>query len=92
MPSSQGEVPPIPDRPFTGLVSCQVLSGGAPVERATVTLWAATAVAPVQLGRAATGADGRFTINSAAASAQDASLYLIAEGGKSRWQICWRAV
>jgi hypothetical protein len=64
-------------------VSGQVLSGGAPVEGATVTLWAATAGAPVQLGRAATGADGRCTIDSAAASAKDASLYLIAQGGKS---------
>ena len=61
----------------------QVLGGGAPVERATVTLWAATAGAAVQLGQAATGADGRFTIDSSAASPKDASLYLIAEGGKS---------
>ncbi|MGZ4302718.1 MAG: hypothetical protein ACXVR9_12870 [Gaiellaceae bacterium] len=64
-------------------IAGQVLAGGGRVEGATVTLWAATAVAPVQLGRAATGADGRFTISSAAASAKDASLYLIAEGGKS---------
>ncbi len=64
-------------------VTGQVLSGGAPAERATVTLWAATAGAPVQLGRAATDADGRFTINSAAAPAEDASLYLVAEGGRS---------
>jgi len=64
-------------------VTGQVLCAGAPVEGASVTLWAATAVAPVQLGRAATDADGRFTIDSAAASAKDASLYLIAEGGKS---------
>jgi streptogramin lyase len=64
-------------------VTGQVLSGGAPVERATVTLWAATAGAPVQLGRAATGADGGFTINSAAALTKDASLYLVAEGGRS---------
>jgi hypothetical protein len=64
-------------------IAGQVLAGGGRVEGATVTLWAATAVAPVQLGRAATGADGRFTISSAAASAKDASLYLISEGGKS---------
>src|SRR5437667_11340981 len=64
-------------------ITGQVLSGGAPVERATVTLWAATAGAPVQLGRSATGADGGFTINSAAASTKDASLYLVAEGGRS---------
>ena len=64
-------------------VTGQVLSGGAPAERATVTLWAATAGAPVQLGRAATGADGRFRVSSAAAPAKDASLYLVAEGGRS---------
>jgi hypothetical protein len=64
-------------------ITGQVFSGGARVGGATVTLWAATADAPVQLGQEATGADGRFTINSAAASAKDASLYLIAEGGKS---------
>lgn len=83
MPTSQGEVLRAPDGPWMGLVSGRVLSGGAPVERATVALWAATAVAPVQLGPAVTGADGDFTIDSAAASAKDASLYLIAEGGKS---------
>jgi hypothetical protein len=65
-------------------ITGQVFGGGVPVERATISLWAATAVAPEQLGRAAaTGADGRFTISWAAASAKDASLYLIAEGGKS---------
>ena len=80
MPTSQSEVLRAPDGPWMGLVTGRVLSGGAPVERATVTLWAATAVAPVQLGRAATGADGGFTIDSAAASAKDASLYLIAAG------------
>jgi 5-hydroxyisourate hydrolase-like protein (transthyretin family) len=64
-------------------VTGQVLGGGAPVERATVTLWAATAGAPVQLGEVATGADGRLTVNSAAVSARDTSLYLVAEGGRS---------
>ena len=64
-------------------ITGRVLSGGAPVERATVTLWAATAIAPVQLGRAVTGADSRFTISTAVASPKDASLYLVAEGGKS---------
>jgi len=64
-------------------VTGQVLGGGAPVALSTVTLWTATAAAPVQLGQATTGADGRFTISSAAALAKDASLYLIAKGGKS---------
>ena len=36
MSSSQGEVRMTCDRPFTVLVTGQVLSGGAPVERATV--------------------------------------------------------
>jgi DNA-binding beta-propeller fold protein YncE len=69
--------------PMAHLLSGQALSGGAPVERATVTLWAATAGAPEELGRAATGADGRFTIEPVKAWQSDASLYLIAQGGKS---------
>src|SRR5262245_42097401 len=40
----------------------QVFSGGGPVANSAVTLWAATAGAPTQLGKARTGADGRFTI------------------------------
>jgi hypothetical protein len=67
----------------TAHITGHVLSGGAPVERATVTLWAATADAPAQLDHAVTGADGRFTVESAAASTQDTSLYLTALGGKS---------
>src|SRR5436305_9679495 len=83
MPTSQGEVLRAPDGPWMGRGGGCGLSGGWPVGRATVALWAATAVAPVQLGRAVTGADGGFTIDSAAGWAKDASLYLIAEGGKS---------
>ena len=67
-------------------ITGQVLSGGTPVERATVTLWAATAAAPVQLDQTATGADGRFTIGSAVASGDGAMtrcLYLTAKGGTS---------
>src|SRR5262245_15062811 len=59
----------------------QVLSGGGPVANSTVTLWAATAGAPVQLGQARTGADGRFTIAATADPAKEATLYLIAKGG-----------
>ena len=83
MPRIESDVLAVADRRFTGLVTGRVLSGGAPVERATVTLWAATAVAPERLGEAATGADGRFTLRTAAGSAEDASLYLTATGGKS---------
>jgi hypothetical protein len=64
-------------------ISGHVTSGDAPVERATVTLWAAGALAPVHLGQAATGADGRFTITPPDASSYDGSVYLVAEGGKS---------
>src|SRR5215475_6555605 len=59
----------------------QVLSGGGPVANSTVTLWAATAGAPAQLGQARTGADGRFTIAATADPPNDATLYLVAKGG-----------
>src|SRR5262245_8841712 len=59
----------------------QVLGGGGPVANSTVTLWAATAVAPAQLGQARTGVDGRFTIATAADPPRDATLYLVAKGG-----------
>jgi len=42
----------------------QVLGGGQPIANSTVTLWAASAGAPPQLGRARTEVDGSFTINS----------------------------
>ncbi|HJZ80992.1 MAG TPA: hypothetical protein VKD91_11625, partial [Pyrinomonadaceae bacterium] len=59
----------------------QVLGGGGPITNSTVTLWAATAGAPAQLGQARTGADGRFTIAAAADPPRDATLYLVAKGG-----------
>ena len=59
----------------------QVLGGGAPIANATVTLWAASAGAPRQLGQTRTGADGRFALGTAGASGKDASLYLVAKGG-----------
>jgi len=59
----------------------QVLGGGGPIGNSTVTLWAATAAAPAQLGQARTGADGRFTIAATADSPRDATLYLVAKGG-----------
>src|SRR5215471_3119017 len=59
----------------------QVLGGGGPVANSTVTLWAATAGAPAQLGQARTGVDGRFTIAATADPPSDATLYLVAKGG-----------
>ena len=61
----------------------QVLGGGAPIDSSTVTLWAATAGAPKELGQAHTGADGRFSIKRTGAPSKDAILYLLAKGGQS---------
>ena len=62
----------------------QVLGGGQPIANSTVTLWAASAGAPTQLGQVRTGVDGSFTINSADAPDEDAILYLIAKGGQPK--------
>ena len=59
----------------------QVLGGGNPVANSTVTLWAATASAPAQMGQAHTSTDGRFRIVTTANPAGDAFLYLVAKGG-----------
>jgi hypothetical protein len=61
----------------------QVLDGGAPVANSTVTLWAATAGVPRQLSQAKTGNDGTFSLSAVGVPAYDASLYLVAKGGKS---------
>jgi hypothetical protein len=60
-----------------------VLGGGSPIANSTVTLWAATAGAPVQLGQTKSGADGHFSLSATTAPASDASLYLVAKGGRS---------
>jgi len=59
----------------------QVLGGGLPIANSTVTLWAASAVAPKQLAQARTGADGKFALTATGASARDTTLYLVAKGG-----------
>jgi DNA-binding beta-propeller fold protein YncE len=61
----------------------QVFGGAAPVEGATVTLWGATASAPVQLGLAVTDSDGHFSIDPATTPMKGASLYVVAKGGRS---------
>ena len=61
----------------------QVLGGGQPIANSMVTLWAADAGAPTELGQARSGADGSFSLNSAAAD-KDAILYLIAKGGQPK--------
>ena len=58
----------------------QVLAGGAPVAKSTVTLWAASDSAPKQLGQAKTDDNGRFEVRAKGARS-DAIIYLVANGG-----------
>ena len=64
-------------------INGRVLGGGAPIANSTVTLWAATAGAPAQLGQAKTDSNGQFSLSAPAAPTMDASLYLVAKGGKA---------
>ena len=61
----------------------EVLGGGAPIANSTVTLWAASADAPRQLGQTTTDNEGRFEFRSVVAPA-DSSLYLLATGGEPK--------
>src|SRR5262245_38900289 len=63
-------------------ISGQVRGGGAPIANSTVTLFAASAGNPQQLGQARTAADGRFSI-SASSVPSGSILYLAAKGGRS---------
>src|SRR6516162_5876379 len=58
-----------------------VQTGGGPVAQSTVTLWAASANAPTQLGQAETGIDGHFAISADPPAGNDTTLYLVASGG-----------
>jgi hypothetical protein len=64
-------------------VKGQVLGGGAPIARSTVTLWAASAAAPKQLAWTQTGADGRFQLRTDAARGKDSVVYVVAQGGQA---------
>jgi len=64
-----------------GAFNGQVVGGGHPIAGSTVTLYAASASAPKELGRARTGDDGRFALNAASDPGKDAILYLVAQGG-----------
>jgi sugar lactone lactonase YvrE len=66
---------------FADSIEGQVLGGGAPIGKSTVTLWSASADAPKQLAQTQSGDDGRFTLSVEDASSPDSSLYLIAKGG-----------
>ena len=58
-----------------------VVGGGQPIANSTITLWAASAGAPTELGQTRTGADGSFTLNSSNAPSKDIVLYVVAKGG-----------
>ncbi|MGA3317020.1 MAG: hypothetical protein ABSC64_11360 [Candidatus Korobacteraceae bacterium] len=58
----------------------QVLGGGAPIAKSTVTLWEASTGAPKQLGQTKTNDDGRFEVRDKGGS-KDGILYLVATGG-----------
>jgi hypothetical protein len=62
----------------------QVLGAGSPVAGSIVTVWAASAGAPKQLGQAQASADGRFAADLTAAPApgDGTSLYVVAKGGR----------
>ena len=85
-PSPTGQVPggaPIPKlTPVPGSVVGLVLGGGAPIANSTVTLWAASAGEPKQVGQTQTSADGRFELRLAGSSDKDTSLYLVAKSGE----------
>ena len=61
----------------------QVLGGGAPIAKSTVTLWAASAAAPKQVAQAQTNADGRFEVRTKGAPS-DAVYYLVANSGEPK--------
>jgi streptogramin lyase len=63
-------------------ISGQVLGGGSPIAKSTVTLWEASANAPKKLAETKTGPDGRFDIRTTGTRRNDTSLYLIATGGE----------
>jgi hypothetical protein len=66
---------------FAADIKGQVLGGGVPIAQSTVTLWAASAVAPKQVAQTKTDKDGGFAIHGT--GAPDTSLYLVATGGVS---------
>ena len=58
----------------------QVLGGGGPIAKSTVTLWEASSDAPKQLAQTKSNDDGRFEVRTKGGHG-DAVLYLVASGG-----------
>src|SRR5262245_225246 len=61
----------------------QVLGAGAPIAGSTVTLWAAGPGQPKLLGQTRTDANGRFSITPSGTPEDNASVYVIAKGGRA---------
>lgn len=61
----------------------RVQAGGGAVAGSTVTLWAASAGEPRQLGHARTGTAGPFSLRTDEAAGGDISLYVVANGGEA---------
>jgi hypothetical protein len=61
----------------------QVLGGGAPIAKSTVTLWIASADAPKQIAQTKTSDDGQFEVGTRGDHG-DAVLYLVAAGGEPK--------
>jgi hypothetical protein len=70
----------LPTQAFAADIKGQVIGGGAPIAKSTVTLWEAGADAPKQLAQTKTNDDGRFEVRPKGAHS-DAILYLVANGG-----------
>jgi hypothetical protein len=64
------------------LVEGRVLGGNAAIAGSTVTVWAASAGTPREIGHATTDGEGRFSVDVPVA-ADGTSHYLIAKGGRS---------
>jgi hypothetical protein len=67
---------------FADSIAGQVLGGGAPIAKSTVTLWAASADAPKQLAQTQSGDGGRFTLSSSESDGEGGILYIVAKGGE----------
>ena len=63
-------------------IAGQVMGGGAPIAKSTVTLWSASNDAPRQVAQAQTGDDGRFTLSADTSTGPEGVLYLVAKGGE----------
>ncbi|HKW11270.1 MAG TPA: hypothetical protein VJO33_12890 [Gemmatimonadaceae bacterium] len=65
-------------------IAGRVLGAGSPIAGSTVTLWAATDHAPIQVAQVKSDADGHFALALDTSHPSGAVLYIIAKGGESK--------